>query len=344
MKTHCTVPAKLILSGEHAVLYQCPALSMAINLHTHCWTTFRKNTSPTITIELCDFNQTHTLSLTEYRQQATQIEQRYQAFLQGKTTIQTVLSHPIDLVICTLHHFEQAFALNTGSWQFKIQSETPIGRGLGSSAAVILSLLGSLIKQHQQKVSSTEQLSLAQQIEAYQHGQSSGIDPATLIQAGLLQYQTDQPIQPIISPPFFNAWLIDTGKPDSATGECVMAVKSQHQNNMVLWQAFRTTTKAIATAIQQNDVQTLQQGVRQNHQLLIQIGVVPNHIQHFISALQTQYHAAAKICGAGSISGNHAGVVLCLSDTPPLELCQRYGYPCHPIALQSQGIRCELDE
>jgi len=343
MKTLCTVPAKLILSGEHAVLYQCPALSMAINLHTHCWTTFQKNTASTLTIELCDFNQTHTLSLTEFHQQAVQIEQRYQAFLQGEATIQTVLTHPIELILCTLYHFEQAFSINTGSWRFKIRSETPIGRGLGSSAAVILSLLSSLIKQHQLSVSSAGLLTFAQQIEAYQHGQSSGIDPATMIYAGLLQYQIDQPIQPIISPPL-NAWLIDTGKPESATGECVVAVKSQHQNNTELWQEFRNTTQAITTAIQQNDPQKLQQGIRQNHQLLIQIGVVPKHIQTFITALQTQYHAAAKICGAGSISGNRAGVILCLSDTPPLELCERYGYNCHPIALQSQGLRCELDE
>ena len=81
MKTYCSVPAKLILSGEHAVLYQCPALSMAINLHTDCRAEYQKKSPPSLTVELSNFNQTFHHSFAEYRQQATQIEQRYQQFL-----------------------------------------------------------------------------------------------------------------------------------------------------------------------------------------------------------------------------------------------------------------------
>ncbi|VAW49336.1 Mevalonate kinase [hydrothermal vent metagenome] len=341
MKTDCSVPAKLILSGEHAVLYQCPALSMAIDLPTHCWTECQPNNTSSLHVELCNFTETHTLSFSEYRQQAQQIEQRYQLFLQNKTTIKTVLTQPIDLIICTLYHFEQIQPLNTGNWSFKIQSETPIGRGLGSSAAVILSLLGSLIKHHSLSISSTELLTLARQVEARQHGKSSGIDPATLIYAGLVRYQTNQPIEPIISPPL-NAWLIDTGKPDSSTGECVVAVQSRHQNDSALWQAFRTTTQAIASAIEHQEWQRLQQGITENHQLLTQIGVVPKTIQTFITKLHTQYHAAAKICGAGSLTGKNAGVIICLSKQAPTKLCHTYGYTCRPITLQQQGLTCEF--
>jgi mevalonate kinase len=349
MKTYCSVPAKLILSGEHAVLYQCPALSMAIDLPTHCWTEHQPNQPPLLHIELCDFAQMHTLSFKEYRQQALQIETRYQSFLQNQSTIQSVLTQPIDLILCTLFHFENQFKshikaikpFSTGSWSFNIQSDTPIGRGLGSSAAVIIGLLGALIKHHSLAVTSETLLQLAQQVEARQHGHSSGIDPATLIYAGLLQYQMDQPIQPIFSPPL-NAWLIDTGKPESSTGECVVAVQSLHQDNTALWQSFRSTTEAIASAIQTENPQQLHTGIIENHRLLIQIGVVPTQIQHFITALHTHYQAAAKICGAGAISGEHAGVILCLSQSNPAELCQSYGYSCRAITLQHQGLTCEF--
>ncbi len=345
MKTYCSVPAKLILSGEHAVLYQCPALSMAIDLPTHCWTEHHPNHSPSLHFELCDFAQKHTLSLAEYRQQAQKIEARYQSFVHHQFPIQNVLTQPIELILCTLHHFETHFdhiqPFDTGSWSFKIQSDTPIGRGLGSSAAVIVSLLGALIKYHSLSVCPKELLKLAQQIEARQHGHSSGIDPATLIYAGLLQYQINQAIQPIISPPL-NAWLIDTGTPESSTGECVMAVKSQHQHNLALWQTFRTTTQTITSAIQHSEWHNLQKGILENHQLLIQIGVVPEQIQTFIAALHTQYDAAAKICGAGSITGKQAGVILCLSNSNPTELCHTYGYHCRAITLQQQGLTCEF--
>ncbi len=345
MKTLCSVPAKLILSGEHAVLHQCPALSMAIDLPTHCWAEHQPKQPPLLQIELCNFAQTHTLSFKDYHLQTQQIEARYQSFLQNQSPIQSVLTQPIELILCTLFHFENHFkptqSLNTGHWSFKIQSETPIGRGLGSSAAVILSLLGALIKHHALCVPKQELLTLAKKIEAHQHGHSSGIDPATLIYAGLLQYQMDQPIQPIFCPPL-KAWLIDTGKPESSTGECVVAVQSRHQNNDPLWQAFCHTTEAIACAIQTENRQALYEGITENHQLLIQIGIVPTHIQTFITALSSRYQAAAKTCGAGTISGEHAGVILCLSQSNPTELCQSYGYSCRAITLQHQGLTCEF--
>ncbi len=342
MKTNCSVPAKLILSGEHAVLYQCPALSMAIDLPTHCWTEQQPHCTPSLHIELCNFSEIHSLSFNEYRQQALQIEQRYQSFLQKKIAIQMVLRQPIELIFCTLHHFEEHITkINPSDWSFKIQSESLIGRGLGSSAAVILSLLASLLKHHSIHLSSSELLTLAQRIEARQHGKSSGIDPATLIHGGLLRYQTDQPIKSIISPPL-KAWLIDTGKPDNSTGECVMAVQSLHQNDNALWQDFRTTTQAIASAIEDNEWSCLQQGIIKNHQLLTQIGVVPKTIQTFIAKLHAQYNAAAKICGSGSLTGKNAGVVICLSKQEPTELCHTYGYSCRPITLQQQGLTCEF--
>lgn len=342
MKTHCFVPAKLILSGEHAVLYQCPALSMAIDMHTHCDSMFHASSSPSITLELCNFNQAITLSFDAFRQHANLIEQRYQSFLQGKRTIQTVLTRPEELLICTIQQFEQRYQpLNVGHWHFKIHANVPMGRGLGSSAAVIVSLLASLFKQHQIKPLPEEILTLSQLIESRQHGQSSGIDPATLIYAGVLRYQPKQPIQKITPPPL-NAWLIDSGAPLSSTGECVESVKLQHQHNDALWQQFRNTTQHIEDALTQNDITSLQQGIQQNHQLLIQIGVVPNTIQTFIKELQMQYNAAAKICGAGSIAGEQAGVILCFSELAPTKLCQTYGYTCQPITLQSQGLVCEF--
>ncbi len=344
MKTTCSVPAKLILSGEHAVLYQCPALSMAIHLPTTCQTKYRACHTLSLHIELSNFKQHLTFSSSEYRQLAHEIEARYHAFQHQQCPIQNVLTHPIDLIICTLYHFEQQLqpaSFKPGHWHFKIHSDAPVGKGLGSSAAVILSLLGSLSKQHNLPIPTDTLLKLAQTIEARQHGHSSGIDPATLIYAGVLQYQTGQPIQPIISPPL-NAWLIDTGSPESSTGECVMAVKSQHQHNLALWQSFRTTTQAIALALQHNEWHKLYAGIRDNHQLLIQIGVVPKQVQAFITALHTHYKAAAKICGAGSIAGQHAGMVVCFSDQNPAELCHTYGYHCRAITLQQQGLNCEI--
>ncbi|NPA72142.1 MAG: hypothetical protein GXO35_04860, partial [Gammaproteobacteria bacterium] len=252
--------------------------------------------------------------------------------------IQAVLSKPIDLILVTLYHFNLLFPIKQGAWQLNIRSQAPIGRGLGSSAAVILSILGNLIEHHKVSLSSRERLALAQRIESRQHGTSSGIDPATMIHGGLLQYQTGSKIIKLPAHQL-NAWLIDTGAPDSRTGECVEHVKTL--NDRIDWQAFNKTTNTLIQALSDNKVEQFKQGIRQNHQLLILLGVVPSHIQIFIESLHQTHDAAAKICGAGAVYGDKAGMVICFSQQPPSGLCHDYGFSCEAITLQPKGMQIE---
>lgn len=343
MKTLCSVPAKLILSGEHAVLYQCPALSMAIDLPTHCQCEYTPSTLFSVTIELVNFGQKHCFPYEIWQKMCIEMECRYLLFQQQSAAIQSVLTKPIDLILITLFHFEELCPLKLGDWQFKIHSEAYIGRGLGSSAAVILSLLASLIKHHNFNLSDDALLALARRIECRQHGKSSGIDPATLIYGGLLQYQSNLPIQRVNSQKL-NAWLIDTGKPLSTTGQCVEQVRQEWADNKTCWKGFKKVTRKLVEAWSEKDSLKLKKWVRKNQQLLFKLGVVPAKVQSFIDQLESQYHAAAKICGAGSVSGDNAGMVLCISENPPYALCETYGYKCLPLRLQTKGIECSVIE
>ncbi len=341
MKTLCSVPAKLILSGEHAVLYQCPALSMAIDLPTYCECEYTPNTLFSVTVELVNFQQKHCFPYDLWQKIAIETESRYRLFEQQSGAIQAVLTKPIDLVLNTLFHFEELCPLKPGDWQFKIHSEAPIGRGMGSSAAVIISLLTSLITHHRFNLSDDGLLALARRIECRQHGQSSGIDPATLIYGGLLQYQSNLPIQRINAQKL-NAWLIDTGKPLSTTGQCVAQVKQHWANDKACWKSFKNVTQKLVQAWSEEDSLGFKRGIRKNQKLLFKLGVVPAKVQGFIDRLESQHHAAAKICGAGSVSGDNAGMVLCISETPPYTLCETYGYECRPLQLQTKGIECNV--
>ena len=341
MKTLCSVPAKLILSGEHSVLYQCPALSMAIDLPTFCECEYTPNTVFSITIELVNFQQKHCFPYSLWQKMCIEMECRYLLFQQKSGAIQSVLTKPVDLILNTLFHFEELCPLKLGDWQFKIHSDAFIGRGLGSSAAVILSLLTSLMKHHDFKLSDDALLALSLLIESRQHGKSSGIDPATLIYGGLLQYQSNLPIQRV-DPQKLNAWLIDTGKPLSTTGQCVQQVKQEWADNKSCWKAFKKVTQKLVEAWVEEDSRTFKKEIRKNQQLLFKLGVVPAKVQNFIDRLESQYDAAAKICGAGSISGDNAGVVLCISEKPPYALCEIYDYECLPLHLQTKGIECNV--
>jgi len=351
---HCIAPSKLILSGEHAVLYGCPALSMAIDLNTHCTLSHQPADSDNqhidhtarFTLTLTDFKLEQTFTFADWQTHAQQIEHRFQAFKKEALAVDKVLTSPFDLVLICLWVFDQHHSIHIADWKIKIHSDVPIGRGLGSSAGVIVTLLAGLFKSHHVSVTKQSLLSLSKQVESYQHGTSSGLDPATLIYAGLLKYQMGQPIQTLPTQTH-SAWLIDTGAPASHTGACVQAVKQTHQHNTPLWQDFKKTSFEIEQAWLNSDSkhhpEQLKQAIHQNHRLLCKIGVVPEKVQMVIKQLNLTLNAACKICGAGSVVGDQAGMVLCVSEQSPLEICQQYGYSVWPLTLQTQGVRCELD-
>lgn len=340
MQTLCSVPAKLILSGEHAVIYNHSALSMAVGLYTHCQCRFQSSSVNSVTIELKDFQQKHCFPSFVWQNLASHIEARYSNYSSGNLSIQSVLVQPIDLVLDTLYHFNEFHRLNKGEWFFEIHSEVPIGKGLGSSAAIILSLLSNLFQQHQLAQDKETLLALARKIESRQHGRSSGIDPATMLYGGLLEFHSAKTTKRLKTHEF-KAWLIDTGSPASSTGQAVDYVKQQHADNTTLWQNFAKVTDNIIQAWSHQNSQQLYQNIEENQQLLEHIGVVPQRVQHFIQRLKTEFNGSAKVCGSGSIKGDSAGVLLCFCSQKPTQLCQEFGYQVQRITIDNQGITCQ---
>ncbi|CAN8140512.1 hypothetical protein THIOSC13_10009 [uncultured Thiomicrorhabdus sp.] len=69
-------------------------------------------------------------------------------------------------------------------------------------------------------------------------------------------------------------------------------------------------------------------------ELLDQIGVVPKNVQQFIKQLnQLELNACAKVCGAGAVAGDSAGVVIYFGTKAPNDLCDRMGYKFQPLTL-----------
>lgn len=343
MKTLCTTPSKIILTGEHAVVYGAPSLSMAVDLTTVCEMEFTEsdaNEVPFIEIELTDYSEKHAFPFSIWQKLAIHIETRFQLFEAGAASINSVLKQPIDLVLATLHHYHHHFQIKPGHWNLKIQGHGFIGKGLGSSAAIVVSVLHSLFIQHRRQINETELLALAKAVESRQHGSSSGLDPSVILLGGLLNYQQSQPLISLEAKPF-HGWLVDTGAPEASTGQVVSYVRDQFGNSHPIWKDFALLAEKMIDAWDKQDGITLKRLVNENQLLLEEIGIVPEKVKRFIKAAQ-QNGVAAKVCGAGSHLGEHSGFVLCLSEQAPLELCNQYGYNCIAIHLNSEGSHCEV--
>ena len=342
MKTTCQASAKLILTGEHSILNKANALSLSINIPTYCHAEFIKLNSdqkPYFEIDLPDCQQKASIPFLLWQKMALDIESRYQLFQKNTLSINTVLKQPIDLILLCLYMFNQQHPIKAGHWQLQIKGHNLIGRGLGSSASVILSVLHSLYFQHNLNIDESEIIALARTIENRQHGNSSGLDPTSIQKGGMLKFSLATGFEALPTENFA-AWLIDTGKPESNTGQTVKKVADKFMSSHPIWQDFQKISNQMIEAWSKQDSQAFKDAIIRNQLLLEEIGIVPSRVQQFIKALPKD--TATKVCGAGSVSGQSAGVLICISDTAPTALCKQFGYKIQPIEVNLKGPTCEV--
>lgn len=329
------VPGKLILSGEHAVVYGQPALAMAVNRYVTATATPQH--FPLISFDLSDLAYQNGITLNALEQLKRRIKRKYQDFMRGEFTIRDVLHKPFELAQFALSLFLETlnFKLTHGV-KIRVQSDIPIGCGMGSSAATILSIVHAIAHHLRMDLPMDLFYRLGLEAENMQHGYSSGLDVRVSLNGGCI-YMKDQHVQPR-SLPTFPMYLVNTGMPETSTGECVTAVAAHFKKNG-LKDDFAAVTDTMDMALQKNNVVDMVQAVRANHQLLSRIGVVPHPIQDFVQAVE-HTGGAAKICGAGAVAGNKAGVVLALTEeeTALRDLCARYHYTTWPMTGEARGV------
>jgi len=109
-------------------------------------------------------------------------------------------------------------------------------------------------------------------------------------------------------------FLIDTGRPKENTGEMVAFVKTQ-KNLQKFLDANEIQTKRIAVALKENDEETLIDAMRKGERTLEKIGVVSKKVMPVIRSIEKSGGAAKILGGGGRAAG--VGYVLCYSHKPP---------------------------
>jgi mevalonate kinase len=247
--------------------------------------------------------------------------------LNHELNIKDIFTHEGDMIPWIVGYFFNHFNYKPDAgFKLTVISNIPVGGGLGSSAALIISVLKALASHYQITLSPEQCLNLGQAIENMQHGHSSGVDIHTVCNTGYLYYVNHNVIDHFDAPPLpFH--LIYTGKPAMTTGECVDYVKKRVCPSE--WKNFGEVTDKLYAALKYRSIKAVKPMIKRNHRLLQHIGIVPLKVQRFINDIEHKLHAAGKICGAGAYEGESAGTVLVL--TTQIEalkkLCRQYHYP-----------------
>jgi mevalonate kinase len=327
-------PGKLILSGEHAVVYGKPALAMAIDRSAQA--VIKPTASDEIAFSLHNYDHHEKFRMRALREFQKRAKNNYALFLEGQLGIRDVLVKPIELIqfafITILDGLHQK--VDRGM-DIKLSSNIPIGCGLGSSAATVLSEIRALGHFFRVDFRPDWHYKYSLEAENMQHGYASGVDSYVSLHGGCVQFQNG--VGEKVALPSVPIFIVQTGTPETTTGECVSQVADTHKTSGI-WDDFEAVTREMADVIGGRDIEAMQAVVRENHKLLTKIGVVPEPLQRFIHDVE-QWGGAAKVCGAGAVSGNAGGVVMVISETPPFELCQRYGYELSAVRGDPLGVR-----
>lgn len=328
-------PGKLILSGEHAVVHGQPALAMAVNRYVTA--TVTRETAPQVLFDLSDLSHSSRLTYDALHLVKEKIKQKYYRFIRGDYSIRDVLQKPFELAQFAMGVIAESLNLTVPSGvKIRVQSDLPIGCGMGSSAATIVSVMQAISNCMHLQLPREKLFHLALQAENMQHGHSSGLDLRVAMEGGCL-YLHDQRVE-TRHIPSFPMYLVNTGTPETSTGQCVEKVAPLFKSAL-LKNEFADITKMMDKALQEKSWDEMKAAIMRNHALLVRIGVVPEKVQSFISEINTS-GGAAKICGAGAIAGDNAGAVLVVSDDEEKInfLTTRYGYNVIPIAGESRGV------
>jgi mevalonate kinase len=327
-------PGKLILSGEHSVVYGKPAVAMAIDRSVTA--TIEDTADGQIAFEMAGISERESftiLALQDFKRRALN---NYHLFLEGRMGIRDVLHKPVDLfkfgfitLLDGLHR-----KMDSGI-VIKLKSSIPVGSGMGSSAAAVLSELRALGHYLRVDFKPDWYYEFSLESEKLQHGHPSGVDSYISLYGGCAAFQNGQARS--VPLPRMKMYLIETGTPETTTGECVVQVKEQFQNDLI-WNDFEAVTGEVEKAVRENNDALMRSLLRENHRLLCRIGVVPQKVQQFVADVEAA-GGAAKICGAGSVRGQNGGVVLVLADFMPAALASKYGYKVSPVRGDPLGTR-----
>ncbi|WP_040213971.1 mevalonate kinase [Clostridium polynesiense] len=194
----------------------------------------------------------------------------------------------------------------------EIESAIPLGSGLGSSAAVATAVVRGLFSFFHQKLSQKELFYLVQIAEEYAHGKPSGIDMAAVSSRHPILFQKGKDITPLISEaPLFIA-VAHTGR----IGDTRRAVENVRKNYLKDGEKVKKSldkieeiTDMAEKALLNGDINLLGKLLNDNQQELIALGVSDNGLNALIDTARSQGALGAKLTGGGL-----GGCIIALAD------------------------------
>jgi len=271
LKSIASAPAKIILFGEHFVVHGTKAILAAIDKRVTVTTIFTENKTIKINSELGTI-EVPILSSHE------DVKNEFKPFVYLANKI--INSEP-----------------NVTGLEITIDSDIPIGVGLGSSSACCVAAAAS-ISELFNKLSSEEILNLSIEAEKTIFPDTSGADCTVCTYGGMIEYPS---IEKIDSTFDLNLLIANSMIPHNTKNSVEKVNKFKENNEERFSQLCDLETKLIdevIVAMKNNDATTFGSKMSDNQKYLEEIQVSNDTLRNMISSLN-EISLGSKITGAG---------------------------------------------
>lgn len=280
-----SAPGKIILSGEHSVVYTKPAFVTAV-----------------------DFKLTFAIRKIHSHEKSNQTKE---------------IGYCENVVKKYLQKTKIPF--QDEQYMYEIDSTIPQGRGMGSSAAFCVASVAALLHFYTGKEYDKQIInSLAYLCEKHFHGMPSGVDVSASCFGGLIFYRKEFEFLKTISALNFKIpksfqdrmILIDTGKPAESTAEVVKYVGNRYNKHPKKMErvlaGIERTTKRMVVSVVKEDIKMFSDAIEENQRLLEDLGIVSEETKRLLEKLKP--YGIGKVTGAGGLKKG-SGLILFLTDS-----------------------------
>lgn len=281
--TTSSAPGKIILFGEHAVVYGRPALAVPVT-QVQATVTVDENSRGGIWIEAPNINLSSNLA-------RLAPDHPLVAVINGVFSTLSISRPPV----CSVY----------------IQSTIPVASGLGSSAAVSVAVIRALSAFLGQPINDEKVNALAYKIEKLHHGTPSGIDNTVITYARPVYFVKGQSIKILhVSAPF-TIVIGDTGisSPTKVAVDDVRKLwKAEPERFEKIFTAVGEIVRRARQAIETSNLSALGRLMDENQKFLQRLTVSSPELDRLILSARTSGADGAKLSGGGR-GGNMIALV-----------------------------------
>ncbi|MEQ8677949.1 MAG: mevalonate kinase [Aggregatilineales bacterium] len=277
-------PAKIILFGEHAVVYGQPAIAAPVT-SLRVYASASENSLGYLRVIANELGSVYTITQSE-----------------------KLSEKPLE-TICqlTLRHFNRPIP----AVDLKLTSEIPIASGLGSGAAISAALARALAGAIGESLSDDVLNTLVYEVEKIHHGTPSGIDNTVIVYEQPIRYVRDEPIQRITLNHPFHFVIADTGihaPTYLSVGDVRKLMDKSPETTRNLIEKIGSITDYALEALKSADISTVGRLMTENHRLLQSLTVSSPELDHLTDTALKSGAFGAKLSGGGR-GGNMIALV-----------------------------------